>query len=302
MYVRWRSRGWARWRTRWRTTRPEAERKTMSTAAKDLDKRIAIVTGAGGVGGIGAATARALAGAGARVVLADLGSSALLATTAALRAEGLDVAHCITDISDERSVESLIQFTLQKYGRLNVLINNAASQGQLQDREVTSMSVELWDQIMSVNARGTMLMCKHALPLMIAGGGGSIINISSGTSVAGDFFATAYAASKGAINTFTKYVATQYGAQGIRCNALVLGLILTPVLEATLPEPLRDIFRDNKLVGRLGEPRDVAEMVLFLASDRSRFITGQLLPVDGGFYAHTPTTVPMNALLAKESR
>jgi NAD(P)-dependent dehydrogenase (short-subunit alcohol dehydrogenase family) len=266
---------------------------------KDLNGRVAIVTGAGGRGGIGECTARVLAEAGARVVLADLATSKLEETAAFLTKEGHDVSHCATDISDERSVESLLRFTQQKYGRLDVLDNNAASQGQVEDRDVTSMSVELWDHIMSVNARGTMLMCKHALPVMIAGGGGSIINISSGTSTAGDFFATAYAASKGAINTFTRYVATQYGAQGVRCNALVLGLIATPVLKSVMPEPLRDIFRDNKLVGRLGEPRDVAEMVLFLASDRSRFITGQLLPVDGGFYAHTPTTVPVLALLAK---
>ena len=271
----------------------------MSQTNTDLRGRVAIVTGAGGEGGIGVCTARLLAEAGAQVVLADLGSTQIEQITAALVRDGLDASHCVTDISDERSVEALIRFTQKKYGRLDVLDNNAASQGQPEDRDVTSMPVALWDHIMGVNARGTMLACKHALPLMMAGGGGSIINISSGTSSAGDFYATAYAASKGAINTFTRYVATQYGARGIRCNALVLGLIATPVLERVMPQPLRDIFRDNKLTGRLGEPRDVAEMVVFLASDRSRYITGQLLPVDGGFYAHTPTTVPMNALLAK---
>jgi NAD(P)-dependent dehydrogenase (short-subunit alcohol dehydrogenase family) len=271
----------------------------VSQTNTDLRGRVAIVTGAGGEGGIGVCTARLLAEAGAQVVLADLGSTQIEQITAALVRDGLDASHCVTDISDERSVEALIRFTQKKYGRLDVLDNNAASQGQPEDRDVTSMPVALWDHIMGVNARGTMLACKHALPLMMAGGGGSIINISSGTSSAGDFYATAYAASKGAINTFTRYVATQYGARGIRCNALVLGLIATPVLERVMPQPLRDIFRDNKLTGRLGEPRDVAEMVVFLASDRSRYITGQLLPVDGGFYAHTPTTVPMNALLAK---
>jgi NAD(P)-dependent dehydrogenase (short-subunit alcohol dehydrogenase family) len=271
----------------------------MSQTNQDLHGRVAIVTGAGGQGGIGECTARLLAENGARVVLADLARSKLEETAASLVKDGFDVAHCAVDISDERSVESLMQFTQQKYGRLDILDNNAASQGQAEDREVGSMSVALWDHVMGVNARGTMLTCKHALPVMIAGGGGSIINISSGTSIAGDFFATAYAASKGAINTLTRYVATQYGAQGVRCNALILGLISTPVLKTVMPEPLRDIFRDNKLVGRLGEPRDIAEMVAFLASDRSRFITGQLLPVDGGFYAHTPTTVPVNALLAK---
>jgi NAD(P)-dependent dehydrogenase (short-subunit alcohol dehydrogenase family) len=272
----------------------------VSQTSTDLRGRVAIVTGAGGEGGIGACTARLLAEAGARVVLADLGNTRLEQTSAALAGDGFDVSHCVSDISDERSVEALIGFTQKKYGRLDILDNNAASQGQPEDRDVTSMPVALWDHIMGVNARGTMLACKHALPLMMAGGGGSIINISSGTSSAGDFYATAYAASKGAINTFTRYVATQYGARGIRCNALVLGLIATPTLEKAMPQPLREIFRENKLTGRLGEPRDVAEMVVFLASDRSRYITGQLLPVDGGFYAHTPTTVPMmNALLAK---
>jgi NAD(P)-dependent dehydrogenase (short-subunit alcohol dehydrogenase family) len=271
----------------------------MSQSDQDLNDRVAIVTGAGGKGGIGECTARLLAQRGARVILADLATSQLEQTADSLAKEGHDVKHCATDISDERSVAALIRFTQQEYGRLDILDNNAASQGQAEDREVASMSVELWDHIMGVNARGTMLACKHALALMLAGGGGSIINISSGTSIAGDFFATAYAASKGAINTLTRYVATQYGSQGIRCNALVLGLIATPVLRAVMPEPLREIFRENKLIGRLGEPQDVAEMVAFLASDRSRFITGQLLPVDGGFYAHTPTAAPVASLLAK---
>jgi NAD(P)-dependent dehydrogenase (short-subunit alcohol dehydrogenase family) len=265
----------------------------------NIHGRVAIVTGAGGTGGIGECTARLLAKQGARVVIADLATSKLEQTAASLTKEGYEVAHCATDIADERSVEALMRFTQQKYGRLDILDNNAASQGQPEDREVGSMSVQLWDHIMGVNARGTMLACKHALPIMLAGGHGSIINISSGTSIAGDFFATAYAASKGAVNTLTRYVATQYGSKGIRCNALVLGLIATPILKAVMPEPLREIFRDNKLVGRLGEPQDVAEMVAFLASDRSSFITGQLLPVDGGFYAHTPTTAPVLALLAK---
>jgi len=272
----------------------------MSTpAGVDLSGKVAIVTGAASPGGVGAETARALAQAGAAVIVADLGGTQLEPTAAALAAEGLNVVSMVADIGDEKSIERLIAFSRQKFGRLDILDNNAASQGQPEDRLVDAMDADLWDRIMRVNARGTMLMCKHALPLMIAGGGGSIINISSGTSMAGDMFATAYACSKGAINTLTRYIATQYGAQGIRCNALILGLIGTPILEASLPPPIREVFRQNKLVQRLGKPLDIARMVAFLASEHTSFITGQLLPIDGGFFAHTPTTVAVGELIAR---
>jgi NAD(P)-dependent dehydrogenase (short-subunit alcohol dehydrogenase family) len=271
----------------------------MAQQGKDLDGKVAIVTGAGSGGGIGAATARVLAEAGARVVLADLSGSDLEPTTSVLAADGFEVASCIADVSDERSVEALIGFAVNRFGHLDILDNNAASQAHVEDALVGSMSVELWDKIMSVNARGAMLMCKHALPAMIAAGGGSIVNISSGTSMAGDFFATAYAASKGAVNTLTKYVATQYGAQGVRCNAIIVGLVMTTTLERSMPAPMQEIFRQHSLTQRLGQPRDIAEMVGFLASDRARFITGQLLPVDGGIFAHIPTTVAIAEHFAK---
>jgi NAD(P)-dependent dehydrogenase (short-subunit alcohol dehydrogenase family) len=270
----------------------------MADKGGDLSGKVAIVTGAGGVGNIGSTTARVLAEAGARVVLADLATSQLEQTTANLAADGLDVASCVADISDERSVEELIAFTVKTFGRLDVLDNNAASQGHPTDTLIGEMSVELWDKIMGVNARGCMLMCKHAVRAMAADGG-SIINISSGTSMAGDFYATTYACTKGAINTLTKYVATQYAAQHIRCNAIVPGLIMTTALERGMPAPMQEIFRQHSLTQRLGEPRDIAEMVLFLASDRSKFITGQLMPVDGGLYAHIPTTVQVAELFAK---
>lgn len=260
-----------------------------------LKGKVALVTGA--AGGIGAVTSRYLAEAGARVMLTDRADSGLQAVAESLQHDGLEVAQWAADISDEANVRHLIEFTLSTFGRLDVLDNNAALQGLAEDRDVMSMPVDVWDRVMAVNARGTMLMCKHSLPAMIAGGGGSIINISSGTSSAGDFHATAYAASKGAINTLTRYIATQYGSQGVRCNALTLGLVMTPALEAGLPPPVRDIFSAHKLVGRIGKPGDVAEMVSFLASDRAAWITGQVIPVDGGFFAHVPTTVAVAALM-----
>lgn len=267
-------------------------------AGKDLDGKIAIVTGSGNPQGIGVATVRALCAAGARVVMADLASGPLEETAGMLRGEGCDVATFAVDIADEEQVKALIDFTRSTFGRLDILDNNAACQANAGDQEVMAMDVALWDKVMGVNARGTMLMCKHALPLMIGGGGGSIINISSGTAQAGDFYATAYASSKGAINTLTKYVATQYGGKGIRCNAVSPGLIMTSALEGAMPLPMQDIFRRHSVTEKLGRPEDIADMVVFLASDRARFISGQVFPVDGGIYAHVPTTVQVADMMA----
>ncbi|HEY9581312.1 MAG TPA: SDR family oxidoreductase [Rhizorhapis sp.] len=257
--------------------------------AGSLSGKVAIVTGAGNPHGIGVTTARTLAREGARIVLVDLESTPVHDSAATLKDEGFEVAARAVDISDESQAKALMAFTRDLFGRLDILDNNAAYHGDVNDGDVLSMTVELWDKIMSVNARGAMLMCKHALPLMIAQGGGSIINISSGTAQGGDFYATAYAASKGAINTFTKYVATQYGAQGIRCNAIAPGIIMTEALLNALDEPAREVFRNHSLTQQLGQPADIAEMVAFLASDKAQFVTGQILGVDGGIFAHIPT-------------
>ena len=249
--------------------------------------KVALISG--GAGAIGSATARRLAQEGARVVIGDLPSSNLHEVAQGLRGEGLDVTAQELDLEQETSIRTAFEAISKQHGRLDVLDNNAALKGLKEDRHVTDMPVELWDRVMAVNARGTMLMCKYALPMLIAGGGGSIINISSGTSVAGDHYATAYAVSKGAINTLTYYVAAQYGAQQVRCNALLVGSVVTPAMQRSLPEPLREILRAHKLTGRLGQPEDIAEVVAFLASDRSAWITGQLWSIDGGFFAHIPT-------------
>jgi NAD(P)-dependent dehydrogenase (short-subunit alcohol dehydrogenase family) len=264
--------------------------------AELLNGKVALISG--GAGAIGSATARRLAQDGARVVIGDLPGSNLHEVAENLRREGLDVAAQELDLEQEASIRTAIEATTKIYGRLDVLDNNAALKGLKEDRAVADMSAELWDRVMAVNARGTMLMCKYALPVMIAGGGGSIINISSGTSVAGDQYATAYAVSKGAINTLTYYLAAQYGAQNIRCNALLVGSVVTPAMQRSLPEPMREILRSHKLLGRLGQPQDIAEVVAFLASDRSSWITGQLWSIDGGFFAHIPTMPQFAQLLA----
>ncbi|WP_435549036.1 SDR family NAD(P)-dependent oxidoreductase [Desulfobacterium sp. N47] len=135
---------------------------------------------------------------------------------------------------------------------------------------------------------------------MLKAGGGSIINMSSGTSMAGDMQYTAYASSKGAVNTLTRYIATQYGRQGIRCNALIIGLVRTTGGKAQdhLPAPILKILEDNHATGKLGKPEDVAEFIRFLSGDDAVWITGQHLNIDGGFFAHLPTTGPIADFMA----
>jgi NAD(P)-dependent dehydrogenase (short-subunit alcohol dehydrogenase family) len=263
-----------------------------------LKGKVAFISG--GAGAIGSATARRLAADGVRVVIGDLPQSNVQDVARSFQGEGLDVVAQELDIEQEASIRAAIDSIARNFGRLDILDNNAALKGLKDDRGVLEMSTELWDRVMAVNARGTMLMCKYALPVMISGGGGSIINISSGTSVAGDQYATAYAVSKGAINTLTYYVAAQHGSQGIRCNGLIVGSVVTPAMQRVLPDAMREILRAHKLAGRLGQPQDIAEVVAFLASDRSAWITGQLWSIDGGFFAHIPT-MPQFAQLQKDS-
>ena len=260
-----------------------------------LEGKVALVTGA--AGGIGAETCLALAEAGARIVLTDIAEEGLATVTAKLADQGYPVASQVADITDEAAVADLVAFTLATFGRIDVLDNNAGATGLTsEDGAVADMSLQTWQRAAAINVTGPMLLCKHALPAMMAGGGGSIINISSGQSLSGDLSNTAYAAGKAALNSLTRDIATQYGHQGIRCNAIAPGLIVTPEAQQRFPAAFRDMFIDNCLVPRLGHPRDIANTVVFLASDLSSYITGQVISVDGGILSHLPTVAPMKAM------
>jgi NAD(P)-dependent dehydrogenase (short-subunit alcohol dehydrogenase family) len=265
----------------------------MSDRSRDLAGKVALVTGSGAARNLGYACVPVLAGAGAKVVLHGRREQELVHLTEGLKGQGLDVDCVLADVADEDQVRRMVGFAAERFGRLDILVNTAATTAHPEDLDVAHLSVAAWDQSFAVNARGTMLACKYAIPLMLEAGGGSIINYSSGTASAGDMRYTAYACSKAAIHTLTYYIATQYGRQGIRCNTLAIGLVRTAVNEATIPEPFATIYREHHAIGRMGRPEEISEFVRFLASDASAFITGQVIPVDGGFFAHQPTTVQM---------
>jgi NAD(P)-dependent dehydrogenase (short-subunit alcohol dehydrogenase family) len=252
-----------------------------------LDGKVAMVTG--GAGGIGSATARALAREGASVAVVDVNGEKAAHVAEAILGTGAIAVGVQADLSEEPDVAAAVRATVTHYGRLDILHNNAAltdSDFLSRDTKVTELSVEVWERTMAVNLRSQMLMCKHAIPEMVRNGGGSIINMSSGASLKGDRTRTAYGVSKAGVNTLTMYVATGHGKQGVRVNTIVPGLIITDAVRAHLTEHMLEGLGRATLTPYVGEPDDVANLVVFLASDESRYITGQMIAIDGGMSSH----------------
>lgn len=255
-----------------------------------LENKVAIVTGAGS--GIGECVAHTLAGRGATVVVADINGPAAVAVAAAIGEAGGTAQPYEVDVSSEEGVRGLVEFAVGQFGGLDVMHNNAAdTRAEVigRDGQVADLEVEVWDRTMAVNLRGTMLGCKYAIPRLRERGGGAIVNTSSNAALRGDLSRTAYGASKAGINALTMYVATQYGRHGIRCNAVSPGMVMTPSVERNVSPVEREILRDNHLSPRFCLPQDIANTVAFLASDEGGYINGQVLCVDGGMFAHTPT-------------
>ena len=253
--------------------------------------KIAIVTGGGS--GIGRATALLLAAEGAAVTVADIAPDAAQAVVAEIEAAGGKARVQVVDVADAAAIEAMVAETVRAYGGLDVLHNNAAALDQNRlDQDVATMDLATWDRVLAVNLTGPMLGCRFAIPVMLERGGGSIVNTASAAAFYGSHSLAAYGTSKAGVVALTRYVATAYGERGIRCNAVAPGVVVDQEMQEKLGGPMGDRLRrysTSHLVGRLGYPEEIARAVAFLASDDAAFVTGEILRVDGGFTAHSPT-------------
>lgn len=248
-----------------------------------LQDRVSIITGAGS--GIGRATAGLFANEGAKVIVADIDNEGGSETMRLIKAGGGEAAFVQVDVASSAQVERMVNFTVEKYGEVNILFNCAGITLVSKDYLVTELDEDVWDRIIGVNLKGIFLCCKFGIPELIKCGGGSVINVAS---VVGSFMTTeraAYSASKGGVVGLTKAMAMQFSNKNIRVNAICPGLIDTPIVSKISTDVKKrppQFPTVEPVMGRLGKSEEIATMALFLASDESSYATGALFVVDGG--------------------
>jgi NAD(P)-dependent dehydrogenase (short-subunit alcohol dehydrogenase family) len=245
--------------------------------------RTAIVTG--GAKGIGRHYSQALVAEGAEVMIADIVDGAALAEEISGKHRRNATSSLVCDVSNEDSVKALVAHTIERFGKIDVLVNNAALFAPLQESKCTEIDVALWDQVMAVNLRGPFLMVKHVAPHMIERRYGKIINIGSGTAFRGIPWMLHYVTSKGGIMAFTRALSRELGEHGIRVNTLAPGFTLSDSVIAENPGHVataRDRAVKSRAIKRDEQPEDLLGALVFLASAESDFVTGQTLSVDGG--------------------
>lgn len=257
-----------------------------------LEHKKVVITGA--AGGIGRAAAGQMVSEGARVLIADLDGDAAAAAAMEIgeAAIGIEV-----DVMNEGSVAGMMDRAITEFGGVDVLCNHVGGSNPRKDLDLLRMDLDEWDRTMALNARSTVVASQLALPHMIAAGGGSIINTVSIAGVAGDTLQCAYGAAKAAVIRLTQYIATQYGRNGVRCNAIAPGAIMTPALRDNLPADVIADIRNHNALDLIGEPTDIGWAMVYLASDESRYMSGQTLVLDGGLTAQSPIAPSRRVLL-----
>lgn len=252
--------------------------------------KVAIITG--GASGIGKACAERLAGEGAAVGIADIDDDGANEVANAICESGGTALPLHLDIFVEDDFARAVTRMVDQFGRLDIMHNNAGyttAEAIRADTDILEVPNDIWDKSFEGTVRGTMLGCRHAIRAMVKTGGGCIVNTASMYGVSPFILQPAYGAAKAAVIHLSKQVATTFGRQGIRCNAIAPSMIRTPLLESVIPEEFITMNEDATLTGFLGTTEDVAQTVAWLASDEARYITGQLICVDGGSTEHLPT-------------
>ena len=240
--------------------------------------RVAFITGA--ASGIGRAAAIAFATEGARLAILDRSADALRTVEASVKEAGGEVLAIACDVSSPDHVEDAIKQIVDRFGRLDIAFNNAGVENKA--APVHEIDLAEWDRIISINLRGTFLCMKHELEQMVKQGGGVVVNTSSGAGIRGVAGGAAYAASKHAIIGLTRSAALDYAKQNIRVNAVLPGNIETPMMDRFTGDDIQKAI-DLEPVGRLGKPKEIAEAVLWMASDLGGFVTGAATVIDGGW-------------------
>ena len=247
-----------------------------------LEDKVAIITGGGG--GMGRVAALMFAAQGAKVVVAEFSEAAGAETVDLVQKAGGTASFVKVDVSNEADAKAMVDHAVATYGRLDTLYNNAGIMPEA-DHSVTDTDVATWDSVMAVNVRGVFLGCKYAIPAMVDGGGGSIINIASFVAILGcSVPQDAYTASKGAVLALTRSLAVQFAGQGVRTNSISPGPIETPLLMDWLlkDEAAKALRLNRNPSGRFGQPEEIVNVGIYLASDESRWTNGAHLVVDGG--------------------
>lgn len=260
-----------------------------------VQNKVALITG--GASGIGLSSAQLLAKEGAKVVIADFNVDGAKEVAAQIVQDGGDAIGIFLDAGNEQSIKDAVEATVAHYGQLNVLFNNVGLTNLQKDLDVVNIDLDEWDRLLNVNLKSVLLGSRFAIPHMAKAGGGSIINTASMAAFYSDAIRSAYGASKAAVVNLTTYIATQYGKDHIRCNAVAPGLILTPAAKRNMSDELLNVFAKYNALPYHGEPEDIGYTVLFLASDESKFITGQTIEVEGGHYIGNPTAADFREMM-----
>ncbi len=261
----------------------------------NLTGKVAIITGS--AQGIGRAVVLKMASAGARVVIADYNGAGAEKVAEEVLPHA-DVRPIRVDMTSTSDIELLVKQVMSHWGRIDIVVNNASNVIQLGERDgdVVSTEFDAWDEAYACNLRGPAALCKFAIPHMIAGGGGAIVNVASVNGMFSDIVHVAYGATKAGLITLSKYIASSFGKQGIRCNSVSPGLVMSPAVDTTHPAFV-DIVMKQIVGGRAAQPEDLAEVICFLASDASRYISGTNIVADGCLTAQLPFSADLKELL-----